>query len=255
MTQRVARLLHITDTHLHASPEGRMRGVYTDATLQAVLARALGEAEQPDAILATGDLVQDETRAGYERLRQLLGDCGLPVYCLPGNHDELQTMHSVLDADPFQVCGEASFGNWSLVLLDSHYDSADFGLLAPAELQRLSDTLARNEATHYLICLHHHVLQMGSRWLDGVGLRNADDLMEIIDRHKSVRGVVWGHVHQASDRRRHGLRFLSSPATCSQFLPNSDDFVLDDRPPGFRWLHLYANGRIVTDVVWLETNT
>jgi Icc protein len=254
LTQRVARLLHITDTHLHASADGRMRGVYTDATLRAVLDRALAEPDPPDAILATGDLVQDETRAGYERLRELLGPCNLPVYCLPGNHDELQTMREVLDVAPFQVCGDAHFGNWAVILLNSHYDGADFGLLATNELQRLYDLLASAAATHYLVCLHHQVLSMGSRWLDGVGLRNADDLVEILDEFSSVRGVVWGHVHQASDRRRQGVRFLSSPSTCSQFLPNSDDFVLDDRPPGYRWLNLFANGRIDTNVAWLETN-
>lgn len=255
MTERVARLLHITDTHLHASPEGRMRGVCTDETLRAVLARAFQDNDVPDAILATGDLVQDETRAGYERLRTLLGACGLPVYCLPGNHDELQAMHSVLDGPPFQVCGEARLGNWWLLMLNSYFPGADSGRLAPAELTRLADALARNDASHYLICLHHQVLPMGSRWLDGVGLRNADELLELLDRHKSVRGVVWGHVHQASDRRRLGVRFLSSPSTCAQFLPNSDDFVLDERPPGFRWLNLYANGRIDTKVVWLEADS
>jgi Icc protein len=45
---------------------------------------------------------------------------------------------------------------------------------------------------------------------------------------------------------------LSTPSTCSQFLPNSDDFGMDDRPPGYRWLHLYADGAIDTDVVWLD---
>ncbi len=232
-----------------------MRGVCTDATLRAVLAQALSDNDQPDAILATGDLVQDETRAGYERLRELLGDCGLPVYCLPGNHDELEAMLAVLNDSPFQVCGEAQHGNWSLLLLNSHFRGADAGWLAPTELQRVTDALARGEAKHYLVCLHHQVLPMGSRWLDGVGLTNADDLVDILDGHKCVRGVVWGHVHQASDRRRQGVRFLSSPATCAQFLPNSDDFALDDRPPGFRWLNLYANGRIDTKVVWLEANS
>ncbi|UCG73152.1 MAG: metallophosphoesterase [Chromatiales bacterium] len=255
MTQRVARLLHITDTHLHASPEGRMRGVCTDATLRAVLARALADDDPPDAILATGDLVQDETRAGYERLRELLSPSGLPVYCLPGNHDELAAMHAVLDGEPFQVCGEARLGNWSLLLLNSHFRGADAGWLSPEELQRVVDALARNDASHYLVCVHHQVLPMGSRWLDGVGLSNADDLVEVLDGHKRVRGVVWGHVHQASDRRRQGVRFLSSPSTCAQFLPNSDDFAIDARPPGFRWLNLHANGRIDTKVVWLEADS
>ena len=254
MSQRVARLLHITDTHLHASPESRMRGVCTDETLRAVLQRAMSTDDQPDAILATGDLVQDETRTGYERLRELLGDYGLPVYCLPGNHDAPETLVEVLSAEPFQVGGEATLGNWRIVLLDSHRSGDDAGWLTPAELQRVDQSLSSNASSHYLICVHHQVLPMGSRWLDGVGLRNGDELVDIIDRSNRVRGVVWGHVHQASDRRRQGVRYLSSPSTCLQFIPNSDDFAVDDRPAGFRWLDLFANGRIDTKVVWLESD-
>lgn len=231
-----------------------MRGVRTDETLRAVLARAMASDDPPDGILATGDLVQDETRGGYERLRDLLAPFERPVYCLPGNHDAPATLREVLSAEPFQVGGEARLGNWALVMLDSHRPGQDAGWLADTELRRLAGILAANRSNHYLICVHHQVLPMGSRWLDGVGLCNDDELLEIIDRSNRVRGVLWGHVHQASDRHRQGVRYLSSPSTCLQFLPNSDDFAVDNRPPGFRWLDLYTNGRIDTRVVWLEGN-
>jgi Icc protein len=45
---------------------------------------------------------------------------------------------------------------------------------------------------------------------------------------------------------------MASPATCAQFVPNSDDFALDDRPPGYRLLDLMPDGSIATEVVWLE---
>ena len=93
---------------------------------------------------------------------------------------------------------------------------------------------------------------MGSRWLDGVGLRNSDDFLDIVDRYAHVRGIIWGHVHQQSDRRRNDVRLLSSPSTCSQFLPNNDDFSLDTRPPGYRWLELRESGVIDTEVAWLS---
>ncbi|HHQ13633.1 MAG TPA: phosphodiesterase [Chromatiales bacterium] len=252
MTKRVQRLLHITDTHLHASPDARMRGVTTDETLRAVLAQAMCNPDSPDAILITGDLVQDETRAGYERLRGHLDGYELPVYCIPGNHDAPRIMASVLAKPPFQVGGQAQFDDWRLILLSSFKRGDDGGWLSPDELQRLANELGREDAEHYLICLHHHPVPTGSRWLDGVGLYNADEFLEIIDSSVRVRGIVWGHVHQTCDRRRHGVRLLSTPATCMQFLPNSDDFKLDTRPPGYRWLDLYSNGRIDTEVVWLE---
>jgi Icc protein len=251
VAKRVLRLLHITDTHLHAAAESRMRGVCTAESFAAVVEHAMADADGPDAILATGDLVQDETRAGYERLHGMLKSSGLPVYCLPGNHDAPDIMAEVLDREPFQVGGEVRAGNWSLLLLDSHSAGDDGGRLKGAELARLRDSLASAQASHYLVCLHHHPLPMGSRWLDGVALRNGDEFLELLDESRRVRGVLWGHVHQASDRQRHGVRLMSTPSTCLQFLPNSDSFAVDSRPPGYRWVDLMANGRIDTEVVWV----
>ena len=93
---------------------------------------------------------------------------------------------------------------------------------------------------------------MGSRWLDTVGLRNPGELFRVLANHPGVRGLVWGHVHQAMDHQRNGLRLLSAPSTCYQFRPGSDDFALDDRPPGYRWLSLAADGTMAARVGWLE---
>jgi 3',5'-cyclic-AMP phosphodiesterase len=61
-------------------------------------------------------------------------------------------------------------------------------------------------------------------------------------------------VHQALDQFINGVRFMASPATCTQFLPRSADFALDARPPGYRVLELMPDGTIVTEVVWLEAS-
>jgi 3',5'-cyclic-AMP phosphodiesterase len=91
---------------------------------------------------------------------------------------------------------------------------------------------------------------MGSAWLDGVALRDAPEFWKVIDSNPNVKAVVCGHVHQAADRQRNNVRFLSTPSTCAQFLPGSEFFALDDRPPGLRWLTLHANGRLETEVDW-----
>jgi Icc protein len=76
--------------------------------------------------------------------------------------------------------------------------------------------------------------------------------LSVIDAHDNVRGVVWGHVHQASDRSRGPVRLLSTPSTCAQFLPNSEFFALDERPPGLRWIQLFPNGEIQSRIDWIE---
>lgn len=245
------RVLHITDPHLHADPAARMRGVATEATLRAVLAHAATGPVAPAAVLATGDLVQDETRAGYRRFRTLLAPLDVPVICVPGNHDAPELMAEELAAPPFQLGGSADFGPWRVLALSTWTAQDDGGRLADAELARLRAALADPAPAHLLVALHHHPVPMGSHWLDGVGLRNADALLALVDGHPRVRALLWGHVHQASDRRRGGLRLLSTPSTCAQFRPGSDTFAIDERPPGYRWLDLRPDGRLDTEVVWL----
>jgi len=250
--QPAFRLLHITDPHLHAHPESRMRGVVTYDTFRAVVERAMADRLPPDVIVATGDLVQDETRAGYERFRDVLAPLNTPVLCIPGNHDAPNIMAGVLNSAPFQVNGSLQANGWSLIMLSSFVRGDDGGRLSETELDRLQATLQAHPKLHALIGLHHHPVPMGSRWLDGVALRHAGDFLDIVDAMPQVRGILWGHVHQASDRHRDGVRLMSTPSTCAQFRPNSDDFAIDARPPGFRWIDLHRDGAIESEVVWLE---
>jgi len=65
--------------------------------------------------------------------------------------------------------------------------------------------------------------------------------------------VVFGHIHQAMDLRRGGLRLLGCPSTCFQFKSDSVDFALDFLPQGYRWLELYPDGEINTAVARLDS--
>jgi Icc protein len=252
-SDKVLRLLQISDTHLHATKASRMRGVNTYDTFRAVLDRALADECWPaDAVLVSGDIVQDESRAGYELFRSEMEQLDVRILCLPGNHDDPKLMDEILSGEPFQFCGSRRLGGWSLILLNTFLTGEDAGGLGAKRLDALAASLKEHETQHVLVCMHHQPLNMGSAWLDGVGLRDAENFLAVLDASKHVRGVLWGHVHQASDRTRGDVRFLSAPATCSQFLPSSDFFAIDSRPPGMRWLELHPDGRIDTTVVWLE---
>lgn len=247
------RLLQISDTHLHATKASRMRGVNTYDTFRAVLDRAEADRDWPaDAVLVSGDIVQDESRAGYELFRSEMETLNVRVFCIPGNHDDPKLMDEILSGDPFQFCGSARLGQWSLILLNTFLTGEDAGGLGTSRLDALAAALNDHAAQHVLVCMHHQPLNMGSAWLDGVGLRDADQFLKVLDANDNVRGVLWGHVHQASDRTRGNVRFLSAPSTCSQFLPSSDSFAIDTRPPGMRWFTLHPDGRIDTKVVWLD---
>ena len=251
MSQTPIRIVQLTDLHLHGAVDGRLRGVATLPSLEMALASAQEQAAPWEALLLTGDLVQDDA-AGYEHVRRLFGESSVPVYCIPGNHDEIAPMHVALADAPFQIGGTARHGEWVIVLLDSCVRGRADGRIGPSELGRLDSALSAHSDRHALVCLHHHPVAAGSRWLDGVALQNPEALFEVIDRHANVRAIVWGHVHQAYDGQRGDVRLLSTPSTCAQFKPGSDQFAIDQRPPGYRWFDLYPDGRLETAVVWVH---
>ena len=79
----------------------------------------------------------------------------------------------------------------------------------------------------------------------------ADEFFEVLGRHKQARAVIWGHVHQEMIGRRNGLALFGTPSTCAQFLPTSELFRLDTAPPAYRWLELYPDGEIRSEVEWV----
>ncbi|MCM2311017.1 MAG: phosphodiesterase [Steroidobacteraceae bacterium] len=247
------RLLQFTDTHLTADASATMRGVRTQASLEACLAHARRRHLPADVIAVTGDLVQDDP-AAYGALELLFDRLGAPVLLVAGNHDVPAELERRFAHEPFQVGGTRVFGRWSLVMLNTWFAEAEDGegRLGPAELQRLAAALEAHRDRHVLICLHHQPMPMEAAGLDSLGLKDADQFMALIARHPQVRAVVWGHAHQAFDVFRGNVRYLCTPSTCMQFKPRDPGFVIDDRPPGYRVLDLLDDGGIATEVVWLE---
>jgi 3',5'-cyclic-AMP phosphodiesterase len=245
------RLVQFTDLHVVGDANRTLRGINTLQTLQHTLAHANARFDCADAFLLSGDLVHDDA-GGYEHIVSAFHNSKTPVYCIPGNHDTPEQMRIALARAPFQMGGSAVIGKWLIVLLDSCIPNSDGGRLGADQLAQLERTLANHANKHALVCLHHHPIPMRSEWLDTVGLEDADAFKASIARHKNVRGIVWGHVHQSLDLFANGVRYMATPATCAQFKPRSDNFALDDKPPGYRVLELMPDGAIATEVVWVD---
>ncbi len=240
-------LVQLSDTHLFADPSQLQHQWCNQASFDAVLADV--RTQVTDAVLATGDLVQDESALGYARLATALHKLKLPVYYLPGNHDDPQRLHTA-----FAPLGEAAparvlLGGWQLLLLDDHLPGQAAGEIPQAQLDQLAYWLVHHPEPA-LIALHHPPVSVGSRWLDALGLRNGPTLLKLAALHPQVRAIVCGHVHQALDMGVNGVRILAAPSTCRQFLPHSEHFAEDPAAfPGYRRLWLHADGRLHTDVV------
>lgn len=244
-------ILHITDTHLYADPGSTLLGLNTLDSLQQVLKTAMESTpRKPDLLLATGDLVHDASAEGYQLFAETVQATGLPVYCLPGNHDNPDVMKATLPPLGISVSENLQLDRWKILLLDSTVPGEEGGHLNEETLSELTEILG-NDSRNTLICLHHQPLPVGSRWIDRIGADNGEALFELVRNEDHVKAVLFGHVHQAVDRYEKHVRVLATPSTCIQFEAGLERFKVSDRPPAARILSLSARGDIHTELVEL----
>ena len=246
-------LLQITDTHLFADDGGSLLGVATKDSFHAVLDAVDAAARPFDAIVATGDISQDHTEASYQRFSDGIARWQQPCFWLPGNHDYQPSMQAVLPSEQIKPCHQVLAGeHWQVILLDSQVKGVPHGELSTAQLAMLDQALAAYPQRHALVLLHHHPLPAGSTWLDQHQLHNSEPFWQLVGGYPQVKAVLCGHIHQELDRIHQGVRVLATPSTCIQFQPDSHDFALDQKSPGWRYLALHRDGQIETQVCRLE---
>jgi Icc protein len=246
------RVLHLTDPHLFADAESSLRGTITHSSLSQVLAHITDEQWPADLVVVTGDLIQDDSKEAYEQFRQLMTPLGLPVFCVPGNHDARELMRAAVSLDPFHYCASVRVNNWLITGIDSCLDGKADGQIDARELVRLAGILDDTSAEHVMVCLHHPPMSVGSRWLDQVGLQNSEQFLTLIAEPGKVRAALFGHVHQPFEGEHDSIRIIGTPSTCRQFTVGSDEFALDDNPPAYRKICLHADGSIENELIWVD---
>ncbi len=247
------KILHITDTHLYGDPEKCLAGVNTERSFSEVLQLARESVLPVDLVLVTGDLVHDSSEQGYLRIKEHLHSLNTPVYYLPGNHDQNEMLHKLLQTDLISMPTAAIHGDWMITMLDTSVKGSDGGHLDSGELEKLEIALQNNPNRHVLVCLHHQPIPIGSGWMDRMVLDNPDEFFAILKQYPNVQLVLYGHVHQESDQQHNGIRFLSTPSTSIQFTPNHEKFGIDDAPPALRWMALLPDGQIRTGLEYLDS--
>jgi len=244
----ILNILHLTDCHLTKNEDGELLGMNTRDSLNAVLSEVDKLHAEPDYVLATGDLAQDASSDAYQYFKSRMSHFTCPVSWFPGNHDDRDVMRQVVGTGS-ELNKVFRIGRWQFILLDSMVNGEVHGHLGSDELKVLETALNERPDLHTIVCLHHHPVNIESAWLDNIGLHNRDDFFKIIDQFDNVKAILWGHIHQQLDAQRAGVKLYATPSTCIQFLPKSNDFAVDTISPGYRWIKLFPDGAIETDVV------
>ena len=243
-------LAQVTDMHIKAGGKLSYKVVDTEASLARCVRQILALPQVPDAVLFTGDLTDFGKREEYENLARLVAPLTMPVYLMPGNHDDPETMREMFPSHRYlrQRTGKLDYVidefPVRIVALDSTIPQKSPGLLTKAQLAWLDDTLGAGRERPTIVALHHPPFWTGIGHMDEQPLTNPDDLAAVISRHPQVERVIAGHLHRPIVARFAGTIASTSPSPSHQVaLDLADDaasrFVME--PPGFQ-LHLWREG-------------
>src|SRR3990167_1480978 len=98
----VMKIIQITDTHLFSDDSETMFDVHcNDAFNQTIQYFINHDLNDSDMVFLTGDISQDMTEKSYQRIAESLSQLKIPVYWIPGNHDDHAIAESVFSKYDF----------------------------------------------------------------------------------------------------------------------------------------------------------
>jgi 3',5'-cyclic AMP phosphodiesterase CpdA len=252
-------LCQITDTHVKAQRKLAYGIVDTAGMLEDCVADIAQLPQRPDAVIVTGDLVDYGRPDEYALLRELLAPLTMPLYLLPGNHDERGALraafpdHAYLRQwEPFIQYAIEDF-TVRLVALDSVIPLQGGGTLCGERLAWLDRTLATRPRVPTVVALHHPPFRTGIGHMDRVGFDASDALAAVIAKHPQVERVIAGHLHRPITARFASTVVSTCPSPAHQvaldIAPDAaDDFILE--PPAYQ-LHWWNGSQLVTHTAYV----
>ena len=238
-------LAQLTDLHLVAGEEDHGASERLEQAVAALVPHA------PDALLLSGDLVDDGSPAAYAKVKQALTPLGeLPIHVLPGNHDDREALQDAFGLERSErVHGTAQVGALRLVLCDSVRPGRTDGALPPAELGWLDAALREAPDVPTLVAVHHPPARSGIAFMDALGLPEPDRraFAAVVAGHPQVQLVASGHVHVAFLAQVGGRPLLGAPSTARALAldlraERRTAFAMTSPPPGFVLHQLDADG-------------
>ncbi|MGJ3703594.1 phosphodiesterase [Variovorax sp. AFSI2.2] len=253
-------LVQLTDLHIREPGRLAYGRIDTAPYLERAVQSVLRLPQRPDAVVITGDLSDFGRAAEYEHLARLLAPLAMPVYLMPGNHDDRDQLRRSFPGHAYLTpgVGTAGFIQYSvrvgalrLLTLDTCVPGESHGALCDERLAWLEQQLDASRGEPVVIAMHHPPFQTLIGHMDEIGLlQGAEALEALVARHGNVERVICGHLHRAIDVRFGGTIASTSPAPAHQVcldLSANAPSAWTLEPPGFR-VHAWSarNRRLVT---------
>ena len=177
---------------------------------------------------------------------------------VPGNHDDRDVMRSVFGDVLARQCGQpvpnderinfaVSVGRWRLLGIDTHWPGEVAGHVGTTQLTWLREQLERYGPEPTIVFCHHPPVEIGSVWMDRIGITDRDAFAEVLNEFPQVQFICCGHVHHDFEGRLQHARVVATPSTGLQFTPEGTEATFADVPPGYRVIEL-SDDQLTTQV-------
>ena len=234
------RIVQLSDCHLLSDPDQLFKGVNPADHVQRIL-KDLSTLEKPaDLMVITGDIAHDEKEETYRWLFHQLRNQSIPFQLIPGNHDS-----PALIREQFGPQGEhpsdgftTQLNGWSLIGLSTHIPKQEAGRIGKAQLAWCRSYLQAHARSPTLLFLHHPPIDVGSPWIDGIGLEDKALFAELVAQSPQVKAIFCGHVHQDQMAHIAQTPVYTTPSTAMQFEPKTKTTQLSKEPPAYRIIEL-----------------
>lgn len=218
------RIAQISDTHLRQQPADAADLLGPDACLERTI-DAL-RAHVLDAVLLTGDIADDASQEGTNRVRTIVERLGVPIVATPGNHDVTAQVEQVFGANGVTVPG------WEVVVVNTVIPATEHGRV---DIDMLAGQLDRTDGRPTLIAMHHPPITLSThRWFQ---LDGASDMVRLVTQHRNVKAVVSGHLHQAFAVQIDHVSFIGCPSAWYAITHTGNTWV--EAKDGFVGANLY----------------
>ena len=255
-------IAQISDLHVGKPGELAYGRFDTARRLERCVRHLLERRPDPDVVLVTGDLVDAGSQEEYRRLRELLAPLRMPLYFIPGNHDDRDALRSVFSDHAYlgplgaPACYCLSGYPLRLIALDTTVAGDTGGALDAPQIAWLEEQLDAAPREPTLIFMHHPPFETGIARMDAIGLgaTGAAQLGKVLSRHSQIELVTCGHVHRSIQVRWHDTPLSVCPSAVFQYELNLDGPGLQpspDEPPAYQ-IHYWNGQRLVTHTVAVD---
>ncbi len=233
------KIIHISDIHL--TENGReIWGVNTLDHFCKAIGR-IKDQDGIDGVFVSGDLSNDGSRWTYEYIDRAFSEIGIPTYCCPGNHDNLDEFYNGYKPSFYNIGEIAELCGWNFIMLNSAVRDMSRGIFSP---EKLSNLILRCNGPVAVVLHHPPIEQEG--WLNRKLLENRDKFNDIIQLAENVRLVLYGHTHYHTKKIINGTVYSSAPSIGFAFNPYLHKFEIADGEEGFSIIEIDDDNVVIT---------